>query len=126
MSRALAEPMAVKATTRLAERPPGRPDRSLDLATIPGAAHPTPSAHRPQLAAANAKPLDAKPRDVKSSGANSPVAKSLPPARPVLAGNSAEAGRKHQLKTADKAEPSAKPARQRVVSLRPNAEPSLR
>jgi len=94
-----AEPPARYASVRVAERPPVRPDRSLDLATIPGAAHPTPPAHRPQVAAAGTK--------------------SLPPERPVLAGiYRFNANPKVQAKVAEKAAPPRKADRQRMVSLK--------
>lgn len=118
-----AEPAAAKANTARAAERPVRPDRSLDLARIPGATHPTRPAQRAQIAATSPATKSSHDRSVAPTLS---LAKSLPPARPVLAHNSAETSRKPPIKAAEKAEPSDKPGRQRVVSLKAGAEPPVR
>jgi rare lipoprotein A len=97
------EPIVDKAgATQVGDRSPAR---SLHLAIARGAPHPAPPGQRPQLAAAS-KPLPA--------GANA-----LPPGRPAMVNVDARSSAgKPQTKVAEKADPAAKPARQRVVSLK--------
>ncbi|HEY0571607.1 MAG TPA: septal ring lytic transglycosylase RlpA family protein, partial [Enterovirga sp.] len=94
---------AAKPVSHHAERPGGRLDHSLDLATIPGAARPTPAIHGQQLATPNPKPLElkpfpAKPPSAKSPGAKALDAKSLPPPRPVVTKIASETGHGRAVK----------------------------
>jgi rare lipoprotein A len=111
---------AAKPVSHLAQRPGGRLDHSLDLATIPGAARPTPAIHGQQLATPNPKPLELKPFPAKPPSATSPGAKaldakSLPPPRPVVTKIASETGHGRAVKAAERAEHSPKPGRQRVA-----------